>query len=203
MATAGDMRDQIKSDLILNGTDYDAQILNAIHSALRQYRGKRFWFLEAGATLTTTINSETVSLPADFSAPLDFELLYQGSRLRDGYGFDYLTFDRLKREHWTTNPLQTTVPRACAVYSNALYLSCLANAAYSIPCTYYKQDETLPAAEATSVWFDDGYDAIRTLAQMIFKRDAQGFMATEEDGDMARAALDRLGETHVAHMGGR
>lgn len=203
MTVASDIVDQIKSDLVINGTDYDTQILNAIRSALRQYRGKRFWFLEASDTLTATIGSGTVALPSDFSAPRSFELLYQGSRLSDGEGFDYLTFDRLKREHWTTNPLQTTNPRACAVFANTLYLSCLADAAYSIPITYYKQDAALPAASGTSVWFDDGYDAIRTMAQFIFKRDAQGFMATEEDGDMARGALDRLGETHIAHMGGR
>lgn len=203
MALASDMRDRIKADLIINGTDYDAQILGAIQSALRQYRGKRFWFLEAYATITTVADVGTVALPADFSAPNSFDLLYSGCRLDDGGGFDFLTFDRLKREHWRTNPLQTTVPVACAVHNNTLYLSCIADAAYDIDVTYYKQDVTLPGASETSVWFDDGYDAIRTLAQYIFKRDAQAFTPSEEDGALAEAALIALGTTHENRKAGR
>lgn len=203
MAIASDIIDQIKSDLVINGTDYDTQILNAIRSALREYRNKRFWFLEASDTLTTVTDSETVALPDDYAAPLSFELLYGGCRLGDGNGFDFLTKDRLKREYWTTDPLQTSVPQACAEYGGVLYLSCLSNAAYSIPIEYYKKDAALPGASQTSVWFDDGYDAIRTRAQYIFKRDAKGYSVTEEDGAMAREALHLLGEVHAARKAGR
>lgn len=203
MALASDIRDRIKSDLIINNTDYDTQILGAIQSALRQYRGKRFWFLEDFGTITTGAASNTVVLPSDFSAPSSFELLYSGCRLDDGGGFDFLTFDRLKREHWRTNPLQTTVPVACAEHGGRLYLSCISDAAYDIDVTYFKQDATLPAASETSVWFDDGYDAIRTLAQYIFKRDAQAFTPGEEDGALAEAALIALGTTHENRKAGR
>lgn len=202
MATAGDLRDHIKADLVINGTDYDAQILNAIHSALRQLRGRRFWFLQASDTLTTTANQEYVALPDDFAAPRSFDLIYGGSRLSDAAGFDFLEYDRLKREHWTTSPLMTGIPQACAIYGGSLWLSCYAASAYSIPMTYYKKDTTLPAAASTSVWFDDGYDVVRTLAQAIFKRDAQGFAPSEEDGSLYQSALARLGETHTSYMDG-
>lgn len=202
MAVASDVRDHIKADLVINGTDYDTQILNAIHSALRQLRGRRYWFLQASTTLTTTVASEQVTLPTDFSAPRSFELIYSGQRMRDGSGLDFLGYDRLKRDYWTTHPLITGVPEACAIYGTTLYLSCLAGAEYSIPMTYYKKDAALPSATGTSVWFDDGYDAVRSLAQYIFKRDAQSFTATEEDGALVQDTLQRLGETHVSFIDG-
>ena len=203
MATAGDLRDHIKSDLIINGTDYDAQILNAIHSALRAFRGKQFWFLEEFDTLTTTVGQEYVTLPTDYSAPGEFELLYSGARMSDGYGFDLISFPRLRREFWTMTPLLPTVPQACAVYAGRLYLSSKPDAAYTIDITYYKQDATLPAASQTSLWFDEGYDAVRAMAQYIFKRDAQGYTASEEDGALADAALRALGRTHENRNAGR
>lgn len=203
MTTAADVRDHIKSDLSINGADYDAQILNAIHSALRQYRGKRFWFLEKTGTVTLLDTTSSAALPNDYSAPGEFEMSYNGRWLSDGKGFDYLAFSRLKRDYWLSDPLETSVPRACAVLNRTLHVSCLANADFTIALTYYCQDATLPAAAGTSVWFDDGYDAIRALAQFIFKRDAQGFTASEEDGTMARYHLENLNITHEARGAGR
>ena len=201
--TAGDIRTRIKSDLIINSTDYDTQIIAAIQSALRQLRGKRYWFLKEIGTLTLLSGASSVALPDDYSAPYEFELINNGTRCGDGFGFDYLTFDRLKREYWLTSPLQTTQPVACATFGSLLYVSCLANDNYSIPITYYKQDVTLPDAGDTSVWFDDGYDVVRTLAQFIFKRDSLAFTVGEEDGNMYARALDNLDITHVAKEAAR
>lgn len=204
MTTVADVRDHIKADLIINGSDYDAQIVNAIYSALRQYRGKRFWFLKTTDVLVTlAAGDNSVALPPDFSAPCEFELFAQGVRRSDGKGFDYLTFERLKREYWLTDPLQTDIPKACAVVGSTLYVNCLSSGTYSINCTYYRQDQSLPAVTGTSLWFDDGYDAIRSLAQYIFKRDSQGMTLTEADSDMVRDTLIRLEETHQSREAGR
>lgn len=200
MATAGDLRDHIKADLVINGTDWDVQVLNAIHSALRQLRGKKFWFLLGDEDLTTTTSQEYVTLPTDYAASRSFDMLYGGTRKYDGNGFDFLEYDKMRRKYWLANPIATGVPQACAVFNGRLYLSCYADATYTIPATYYRKDASLPGADDTSLWFDDGYDVVRALAQMIFKRDAQGFMATEEDGGMYVAALERLGDTHVSYM---
>ena len=80
MATAQDIVDHIKADLILNGTDYDTQLLNAIHSALRQYRGKRYWFLKTYDTISVTSGNYSVALPDDYGAPESFDLVY-GSQM--------------------------------------------------------------------------------------------------------------------------
>lgn len=203
MTDVADLRDHIKSDLTLNGSDYDTQIVNAIYSALRQYRGKRFWFLkETDTTMTLLAGTNSVSLPANFGAPGEFEIVANGLRKGDDNGFAFYDYDRLKREYWQTSPLPTDTPEACAVANNKLYVDCLAVTDFTIYPTYYKKDSTLNLS-TVSVWFDDGYDAIRTLAQYIFKRDAQGMTATEADGDMAQGALARLEETHLAREAGR
>lgn len=203
MTTAGDIRDRIKLDLVINGSAYDAQILAAIQSALRQLRGKRYWFLETVATLTLVPTANSLTLPDTWGAPQSFSLLYGGQNLSDGQGFDFLTYDRLRYTYWTTNPLPTTVPRACAIVNQTLYFSCLSNSTYSINATYYAQDATLPDAGDTSIWFDEGYDVVRSLAQFIFKRNAQGFTATDEDGEMAALQLQSLGTTHENRYEGR
>ncbi len=205
MALASDIVSRIKSDLVINGTDYDTQILDAIQSALRQLRGKRYWFLEVYDTLTATVGSSSVALPADFSTIKSVDLISSGTRYTNDYGFDLLTFDRFRQDYWTTDPIPTGLPAACAYFvgDNTLRLSHLAAVAYSLPIVYYKQDVTLPTASQTSVWFDDGYDVVRSLAQFIFKRDSQGFTATEEDGEMASIALTNLDRSHEAKMAGR
>jgi hypothetical protein len=202
MTTASDIVTRIKADLEINGTDYDTQILDAIQSALRQLRGKRYWFLRDYTTITTTSSSETVALPSDFSALESVDLIANGSRLTSWTGFQLLDFPSLRQIFWTTDPLYTGTPQACAVLNNTLYLSCLASAIYSLPIVYYKQDITLPTASDSSIWFDDGYDVVRSLAQFIFKRDSQGFTATEEDGDMVAIATRNLDLTHEAKMVG-
>lgn len=204
MATAGDIISDIKSDLIINGSDYDTQILKAIQTTLRQLRGKRFWFLERLANLTLVPTAFSCLLPDDYSAPNSFDLLYSGAYRQDGQGFDYLHFNKLKLKYWLTTPLQTTVPQACAVMNNLLYVSCLSNDTYTISGTYYAQDETLPqSAVDTSIWFEDGYDVVKAMAQFTFKRNAQGYTATEEDGELAKIQLATLGTTHENRYGGR
>jgi len=204
MATLSDLRDQIKSDLILTGTAYDAQVDNAIRSALRKLRGKRYWFLKKMDDLTLVSGNYSVALPDDYGAPYMFELLYNGYRASDGQGFDFLTFDRLKREYWVTNPLVTTVPIACATLNDALYVSCIADQNYTIPITYYQQDATLPVSDSdTSVWFDDGYDLCRVLAAYMFKHESQGYTVNEEDGALVALYTKYLDEDHVAREAGR
>ena len=204
MTTLQDMRDEIKSDLVISGADYDTQIDNKIRSAIRQYRGSRFWFLLANGTRTLLAGTSSVSLPSSFAAPRTFDLIYAGTRLYDGNGFDFLSYSRLTETYWMTSPLFTGVPRACAISGSTLHMSSLADADYTINFTYYKTDSPLPSGDSgTSAWFDEGYDAIRSMAQFLFKRDAGGFAATEEDGAMATFHMEQLRQAHIAHEAGR
>lgn len=204
MTTIQDMFDQVKADLSIKGTTFDAQILNAIHAALRSLRGSQYWFLEASDTLTLPASASSVALPSDFASPDEFEIIVSGCRYGDKTGFDYLaSFQDLKKRYWTTSPVTTGTPQACAIYSNTLYVSHIADASYSIPITYYKKDATLPSLASTSVWLDDGYDVLRSMAQFNFKRDSQHYTTSEEDGQMVAYYRKSLDDAQRKRMGGR
>lgn len=207
MTTVADIRDRIKSDLTLTDTEeYDTLLVNAVQSALRQLRKRRYWFLEAFATLTSTADSLEIDIKAqlpDYSALKSVDMIYQSARYYDRMGFDLVTFDTLRADYWTQSTILTQKPRACAEFNNTLYFSDKCPTALSFPIVYYKQDATLPAASQTSIWFDDGQDMVRALAMYIFKRDTQGYTVNEADGDMVQLAKDSLDRAHEAQFVGR
>lgn len=203
MAILSDMRERIKSDMSIVGTVYDAQIDDAIRSALRELRNRKFWFLEATTTLTLLTGASSVALPANFGSGGEYELIADGMRYSDGHGFDIVGYDVLKRDYWNVSPIPTGTPEACAVFGGALYVSHIAAADYSIPITYYKKDAAEPSASETSVWFDDGYDVVRSKAQHTFKRDSQQYTVSEADADMMQMHMTNLERRHEQYEAGR
>ena len=207
MATLSDLRTQIKLDTRVNGTEKDSQVDNAIRSALRQLRGKKYWFLRAIGDLTLSSSASTVSITGtltQFSAPDTFKISDGNTWRFDGNGFDFLTYENLERKYLQSVTLSTGIPVACAVLNGTLYTSHLADGTYTIRCSYYKQDATLPTADAdTSIWFDEGYDVVRSLAMSIFKRESQGVSSAEDD-TMHAYYLNQLSQTGMSYeMGGR
>lgn len=206
MATLSDLRTQIKLDTRVNGTEKDTQIDNAIRSALRQLRGKKYWFLRAIGDLTLS-SGNSVSITAtltDFAAPDTFKISDGNTWRFDGRGFDFLTYENLERQYLQSVTLSTNIPSACAVLNGTLYTSHNVDGSYTIHCSYYKQDATLPTADAaTSVWFDEGYDVVRALAMSIFKREVQGMSGAEDDSLLAYY-LNQLSQTGMSYeQGGR
>lgn len=205
MVTVSDIVDDIKADLTLNGSDYDARLVRAVQSSLRQLRGRRYWFLRGYSTLTATANSESIlitSTLSDFSVIDSLDLIANNSRFFNLSGFDRLSFDDLRQKYWVESTIPTGTPEAWSIQNKTIYLSHKATATYSLPISYYKQDATIPAAGETSIWFDDGYDVVRAMAQYIFKRDTQGMTATEADYDMVLMAEAALGTTHINNTEG-
>lgn len=198
-----DVRTQIKSDLIITGSDYDSQIDNAIRSALRQLRTRKFWFLEKSANLALSSGFSSLTLPTDFGAAGMFDIIVGGTRFTHGTGFDFLSYEDLRKTYWTTDPLTTSQPIACAVSNGSLYFDCIADAAYTVPTIYYQKDATLPQAGDTSIWFDDGYDVVESLASMIFKRASQQYTLSEEDGSIAALYMQALQRQHERYEGSR
>lgn len=201
--TVATMREQIKSDLVIVGTIYDTQIDAAILSALRQLRIRKFWFLETLADLTLASGANSLTLPTNFAAPDTFDIISGGSRFTDGDSFDFLSLENLRAKYWTSNPVTTGTPVACAVSNRTLYFSHIANQEYTIPAIYSAKDVGTLAAGDTSIWFDDGYDVVRSMAQYIFKRDSQGYTAGEEDGSMVTNYMSALGRQHERFEGSR
>ena len=203
MAVVSDVRDQIKSDLIIVGTDYDTQIDNAIRSALRQLRTRKFWFLEKSANLTLSQSESSLTLPTDFGSPGVFDLISGGTRLSHRRGFDFISYEDLRSMYWNTSPLDTQTPVACAVSGTSLHFSHIADQEYTVPAVYYRKDAAAPGAGDTSVWFDDGYDVVRSMAQYIFKRDSQHYKPSEEDGSMVSNYMEALKRQHEQYEGSR
>lgn len=182
MATLSTMRDQIKLELLVNGTALNSSVDNAIRSALRLMRGKRFWFLEATTSIALLTGNSATALPTDFAAAGTFSIVNGSAVMQDGAGYDYLTYDDLQRKWLYVNPLPNGLPNACAVLNGMLYNSHVANQDYAIRVNYFKKDATLPMADIdTSIWFDDGYDVIRAYARKIFKQETQGFQPDGND----------------------
>jgi hypothetical protein len=207
MATLSDVRTSIKSTLVVNGTDYDTQIDDAIRSALRQQRGKKYWFLKKIGTFTLSSGNSSAIITStltDFSAPDTFSISDGSTWYQDGRGFDFISYEKLERDWLVSATLPSGRPLACAVFDGTLYTSHLANQNYTIRASYYQQDATLPATgAATSIWFDEGYDLIKALAMYIFKRDDQQYSLTEEDGSRVRDCIAALNQTSLNYEMGR
>lgn len=200
MANLSDVREHIKGDLRINGTTKDTQIDNAIRSALRRLRGKKYWFLQAIGNITLPSGDSSLLVTdyiTDFSAAQAFELSYGGVWLKDASGFDYLDYERFSREWLKLTTLPSGHPEACSLLGYTLYCSHTANQDYLIRCSYYKQDAILPVQGTdASIWFDEGYDVVRSLAMLIFKTESQDFRPTPDD-----RALVRDYEGALAHTG--
>lgn len=201
MPTFTDLVNDIKADLTLNGSDYDASIVRKGQNALRRLRGRRYWFLRAYGTLTATASSEVINIKAqlsDFSTIESLDLIANSSRFYERMGFNRLAFDELRAQHWTGSTIETGTPVAWAYSNGNIYLSHKCAAAYSLPITYYKQDATLPGAGGTTIWGDDGYEVLRAMTTNLFKRDTLGMMVTESDREILREELEALGATHIS-----
>lgn len=210
MTTLSTLRNEIKADLVITGTDYDAQIDSKIRSALRLLRGHRLWFLKTtttsvltGSGVTSTSLSATLT---DFAVIGTVELSSGGLWRGDGTGLDHVSYERLKQDYWNDDPIPTGTPEACALVGSTLYYSHTTAASYTLRLTYYRKDATLPSGdEGTSIWFDEGYDAVRSLALLLVKREVQQMSREETVNDeaMATAALNSLYEEHNNRESGR
>lgn len=200
ITTLSTLRSRMKADMWITGTERDSQIDDAIRSALRQYRKKRFWFLKGFTTLTVLAGGDSVALPVDYSCMENdnhnrnfFAVMasngstWVGLPQKDSDEF----YNRFRNQ--VATPTQTS--EACWIdeASKMLNISHVTASDLPVRITYYKQDEALPEGDdATSLWFDDGLDAIRSLAMFIFKRDSDGYTATEEDGALADSYFSQL-----------
>jgi len=175
MATLLDIRTAIKGALIIEGTEEDALIDNAIRAAIRLMQRKRFWFLHKITTVTLSSGALSVSVPDDFAMMDTVGLIDGTNRYTENNGFALLEYDNFKDQYLTTNIAYQGRPLACSLFNKTLYASHAPSADTTLEFTYYKKDITLPTADGDmSVWFDEGYDVIRSLAQYVYEKEWRG-----------------------------
>lgn len=191
MSTLLTMGNRLKADLRINGTEMDAQIYDAIRSAIRQKRGLKFWFLRALGNVNVAQNSNIATLPSDFSVMGDDNVAKKSTAVQFLQSGQYRNIYQMPLAELQSKFLQNAtvnqgVPTYCAIEGNQIYFDRASQDATSLRIIYYKQDAMLPTGNGdTSVWFDDGWDVVRSLAMVIFKRDADGYGEAEESGSMA------------------
>ena len=203
MSNLGDMVDAIKDDLVLTGSDYDSQIKNKIRTAIRTLQKRPFWFLWKTGEVTLTTGNTSVALPSDFGVLDTADLIYSGTRRKDGCGFDFLDYEKMKGRYWGVYPIPSGVPEACAERNAVLYVSHTAAASYTILLDYYRQDVALPTSDSdTSVFFDEAYDAVRSRAMALFKAESQHYEMEEKDEKRAAYFMRTLLDQHERRTGG-
>lgn len=201
MASLSDVRSRIKRDLVIQTTEYDTQIDDAIRSAIRFYQGRPFWFLQKTATVTLLTGNRTVALPTDYAAYKRLRLKVNGLWQWHGNGIAVVPYNELLEEY--TDDTTSARPSVLAIAEGYIHADVLADADYTISLTYYKKDTTLPSGDSdTSVWLDDGQDAIRTRAMAMFK-DETSFKngASVQDWQRADRYLSELTSTNNFRSG--
>lgn len=200
--TLSQIRSRIKSDLAINSSIYDAQIDDAIRSAIRQYKGRAFWFLEKVDSLTFEEDTTSAALPSDFGSLILARVLRNGSYYDLTYVAGWRDFTREYRASYSDGALVSSYPQAFSLLGESLHFDVTADTDYTIELSYYKHDATEPTADGhTSVWLDDGRDAIRSLAFAMFKDEAQDYQAAGADWSRAQIYLDRLENTNLGRLG--
>jgi len=195
VGTLSEAVDRIKADLVISGTVYDSQIKEALRSALRSLRGKRYWFLRGTYSLTLTEGDSYETLPTDFSVPDKASYVAQGMRYSDKSGFNTVPYQKLVYDHYSV--IQTGQPVSCAYNGDKIYFSHVADTNYTIDLEYFTQDSTLPTADAdATVWGDEGYDVWVQLGKIIFKRASAEFNPSQADDNMLAFYTSQLDTQH-------
>lgn len=196
MATLLDLRTRIKSSLAIQGTEFDTDIDDSIRSALLELQQGRMWFLEKKGTVTLLTNESSVELPTDFGSGKSARVLINTVYRGETCGFDKRDFRTLEERFRRT--LYSGYPQNYAYYGTKLYVDVLSNDDYTIDLTYYQKDISQPTDDTdTSIWFDDGYDAVRSLAMAMFKDEVEGYDTAPADWARAERYLSKLRERNT------
>jgi len=195
MAVLSDLVSDIKDDLTIAGTRYDDKIKRAVRSTLTLLRGSKLWFLETSYPITLVTGDTSELLPTDFATKVSATLISDGITYTHRNGFQWVNYEDLENNYMTTSPLQTARPDKWSISRGRIYFNTVAAADYTVNLRYVKKDVSLPVNDGdTSIWFDEGYELIRTSAIVAFKRTASGFKIEEDDllaVKIAEEALDR------------
>lgn len=203
MANLLDLRTRIKNALAIQGTEFDTDIDDSICSALTELEQEPMWFLQKKDTVTLSTGNDSVSLPSDFAAPFNARVLINNVYRDKQSGFqkqDFTVLEDLYRKQLTSG-----YPMNYAYWAGSIYVDVTANADYIIDLTYLQKDAVKPSDDTdTSVWFNEGLDAVRTLAMAMFKDDVEQYDSVGNDWAKAERALNKLRErnTYYSLKGG-
>lgn len=186
MSTLGAVIDAVKANLEIVDTEKDAIISGFVRTALRQLQKKRYWFLLKRTNLTLVSGGSSVTLPSDYSTIKTIHLIKNNNIYTQNNGFDIVNYDDFYADYLTTSEVPTGYPCACTILDNNSEKAILFDKSPSsnliVPITYYAQDTTLPTSSSDiSIWFDEGFDLVRALTQLLYQRYSQNDTAAATD----------------------
>lgn len=154
------------------GTSYQADVKNAIVTAIRFCEAEPVWFTEkVGSDLTLNASSNNVSLPSDFSRMMDLRIVVSGSVRGKDTGFAPVgNLSELRAKAGATT--RADAPAYWCLVNNKIYVDTTPDDSYTLKIDYNCKDAAYPSSGSdTSIWFDEGQDVIRWHAMGIFYGD--------------------------------
>lgn len=184
------------------GTDSATAQAEAIKSAWRRVLGLRRWpFLEATATVTATVGSETVSLASITDlARVEAVRLTIGT---EGYG-DLKFVERSRLRNWLASDLDQATPDAWTLHAGAVLLYPRPERAYTVSVDYKKR----PAYNAADIVFPEDYRDVLVwgaISELTFRqRELNGYAEAQFRDRLSEMIHDmgleqRQGAREVGH----
>lgn len=163
MATLSTMKSRIADELARS--DLTSQIAAAITSAIAFYEGRRFWWNETTANLTTSASQEWYS-SADF-ADMPYIAEFDSVRLTVS-GRPYPLIRRTYEEiEWLSAGTATNGdPTDYVYYAQQLRLYPVPNQARVLSLSYVKKLTALSSDSDTNAWTTEAEELIRTHAKV-------------------------------------
>lgn len=186
MSSLGDMKTRIQGEL-QRGSRLESEIESAIISALRFYKRYKFRFNISRTTTTLSPDIEYIDLPTDF-IEADTMVLQKDSELDPMQERSHYWIDNEKR--WTNHRSR---PYVFSVQADELRLYPTPDStSYSLIMTYHYELPEPTSDGASTAWFTDGEELIRTHAKVdLLENVIRGPESMEEAGRL------RLRETEV------
>lgn len=154
----GTMKARIADDL--NRSDLTTQIATAISNAITFYERERFWFNEAATSLSTTANTQTLTLPANYMYHDYLSVTANGQT----YSLIPRTYDYISGI--TVNSADIGQPTDYAIYRQLLWFYPIPDAIYPIPIDYIKSLSALANPMDTNAWMVEAEALIRYHAEV-------------------------------------
>jgi hypothetical protein len=196
VATLATLKARIATEI--NRGDLTTPIADAITTAIRFYRSKRFEFNEkqtsfnttaSQAAYNTTVVVGTTNIPDDIGEIDSIRATVNG-RL---YLLEPMNFAELQELSTTTTTRGQ--PTRFAWYAQTLHLYPIPDATYAILISHQqRQDAPANDADGTTVWTNDAEPLIRARVKKMICRDitfdADGFARAQQAEDEAREMLE-------------
>ena len=157
MSTLATMRERTEREI--HRGDLNAEIIEAIKTAIQNSEGQRFWFNE-GSTSFTVSQTSFYALPSQVVDVDKITITVNG----DEYPLVERTFDYLE-DISVNDDAYVGYPREFAIYEDRIRIYPTPSDNYLVKMSYLRRFDTLSASTDTNPWLTHAEKFIRSLAK--------------------------------------